>query len=397
MMKQQERALVKSDLISEIKSQLSIKELIQKLGLEMNSNGFVHSIYKQERTPSMKIYEGTNSFFCFASNQGGDILKLYVDYYRIDLKQAIKELAELLNKPEREFKRPSRAKMYQSSPPLEKFALIESEKEFFEERVAIIEYEGGFDRKTAEALAVNEIIEDRKRIRASIYEGLFRFNIGSGIDIEALDYLTGKDRNIDLETLERHRIFSINSVSKSIDFLHSNFSKDELNLSGLFSRKEYFIFSFHRIIIPYLEAGRITYLRGRYFDSEGNSIPQHNFSKYIGLTNYFAGLSSKRLYNIDMLRTLPAGSDLVICEGEFDSLIINSKTNLPAIAIPGTTNFPKDKVQLLSNYNLFLAFDSDQAGELAVQNIAALFDKPIKQIKLKNYKDISELFTNGTN
>lgn len=391
----------KSDLIFEIKSQLSIKELVQRLGLRMNSSGFVQSIYKQERTPSMKIYEETNSFFCFATNQGGDILKFYADYYRVDLKQAIKELAEFLHKPEGGSKanqeRPYKIETYQGSSSLEMFALIESEKEFFQERAAILENEAGFDKKTAEAAALNEIIEARKRIRASIYEGLYQFNISSGIEGKALDYLTGKNRNLDLETLKKYKIFSINSVSKSIDFLRSIFSKDELNLSGLFSRKEYFIFSFHRIIIPYFEAGGVAYLRGRYFDSDGNSIPQRDFSKYIGLTNYFSGLSSKRLYNIDLLRTLPAGSDLVICEGEFDSTIINSKTNLPAIAIPGTTNFPKDNVQLLSNYNIFLAFDSDQAGELAVQNIAALFDKPIKQIKLKNYKDISELFTNGIN
>lgn len=387
----------KKILIDKIKNQIPIKDIVQRLGLRMNSNGFVHSIYKKERTPSMKIYEGTNSFFCFATNQGGDIIKLYADYYRINMKQAIKGLAELLNKPEAGFKPLPQVKTYQSSSSPEKIALIESEKEFFQERASIIENEGESDKKTAEALALNEIIEARKRIRTSIYKGLFRFNISSGkMESKALDYLTGKNRNLDVKTIVKNKIFSINSVSKSIDFLRSTFTKDELSLSGLFSRKNYFIFSFHRIIIPYFEAGRIAYLRGRYFDNEGNPIPQRNFSKYIGLTNYFSGLSSKRLYNIDLLRTLPAGSDLVICEGEFDSIIVNSKTNLSAIAIPGTTNFPKDRAHLLSNYNLFLAFDSDQAGELAVQNLATLFNKPVKQIKLRHYKDISEFFSYGT-
>ena len=41
----------------------------------------------------MKIYEKTNTFKCYATGEQGDVIKFYVDYYRISFKDALKELA----------------------------------------------------------------------------------------------------------------------------------------------------------------------------------------------------------------------------------------------------------------------------------------------------------------
>ena len=82
-------------MISAIKIRINIIELTSKLGFKVNSSNFIHSIYKQEKTPSLKLYPKTNTFFCFATNQGGDIVKFYQDFYNVTTKEAIKELAEI--------------------------------------------------------------------------------------------------------------------------------------------------------------------------------------------------------------------------------------------------------------------------------------------------------------
>lgn len=85
------------DVIAQIKQNLPIKELCGWLGIEINKSGFAYSIYKKENTPSMMIYEDTDHFKCYStSSPRGDVIDLYQHFYRIDKKDAIKELCEKL-------------------------------------------------------------------------------------------------------------------------------------------------------------------------------------------------------------------------------------------------------------------------------------------------------------
>ena len=62
-----------------------------------------------------------------------------------------------------------------------------------------------------------------------------------------------------------------------------------------------------------------------------------------------------------------------------------------AIGVPGVTNIPIEQINIIRNYDLYLAFDNDEAGEIAMHKITNLLNKPIKAIKLKHYNDITEL------
>ncbi|MCO6473155.1 MAG: toprim domain-containing protein [Melioribacteraceae bacterium] len=377
-------------MIIQIKNNVSILQVLSYLGLKPNGSNFINSIYKDEKTPSLKIYPETNTFFCFATDQGGDVIKFYSDYNRIDTKQTIKELSEIFSIKKYPYSNDLSVSGEAKSnrQPEQKYFLLQSEKELFDERAAIVEFDGNEDQQTAESLAFNQILENRKEIQSKIYEAVYKFSLSKGFDEAAYKYLTGKNRGLTEKSINDFRLFTINGVKEIIEFLKDNFSRDEIKISGFFKNK-YFIFTKHRLIIPYIENGKIVYLRGRYF-YKGNIEPE-NFGKYIGLNNWSLTLSPKRFYNSDLLKELIPYEDLIITEGEFDCIITN-QIGYKAVGISGVSNFPEQKIKQVKNYNIHLAFDSDEAGQKAIKKISHLFDKPIKVIKLKVHKDLTELF-----
>ncbi len=383
------------DNIQEIKQRLNITDLSVRFGLQPNSSNFINSIYKEDKTPSLKLYPDTNSFYCFATNQGGDIIKFYEDYYKVDTATAIKELCDILGinnqNNEQSFTRnEERATPYYPQQTEKKYYLFSDfEKEIFEERINIVHYENPtLADESVKELAFKSLLSVRKGTQNKLFDSLYRFNIEKGLDGQIYNYLKGNKRGLTDKTIEDFKLFSINSVKENIEFLRDSFTRYELSISGLFKNK-YFMFSKHRLIIPYIEDNKITYLRGRYF-YKGNFIPDR-FGKYIGLSNKSLTLSPKRFFNIDQLNKTKPYTALIITEGEFDCMIA-TQYGSNSIGVAGTSNFPKEEIKLLDKYNVHLAFDNDEAGEIAVDKIATLFNKPIKQIILKNKKDFSEFF-----
>ena len=84
------------NLIEEIKSRINIVDLAIELGLQPTRKDFIFSIYRKEKNRSLKLYRKTNTFKCYATDHWGDVIDFYKDYYGIDVKQAVKELAEKL-------------------------------------------------------------------------------------------------------------------------------------------------------------------------------------------------------------------------------------------------------------------------------------------------------------
>jgi DNA primase len=380
-------------LVDEIKDRVKIIELAKELGCEVTNAGFTNSIYKKEKNPSLKFYMDTNSFYCFAAGRGGDVINFYADYYNIDMKQAIKELAD-------RYAITDKTSMDYSSPKInnerkietKKSYLLNSERCFFDERAGILEYDGCLSRDEAEVRAWDDLLKQRKEIQLLIYESLEKYCFG--LDDESLNYLMGNKRGLTLETIKKFRIFSIQDLDSTDSYLRNCFSVSDLIISGLYTLHGKLIFGNHRIIIPFIENGKIIYLRGRYFNN-GNPEPK-NTGKYIGLQNFSTNLTARRFFNKDILSSLKTDSKLMICEGEFDCMIA-AQTGQNAIGIPGINNFPKEQINLLDNFEIYLAFDNDNAGEEATEKIGAMFNKKIRAIKLKNYKDITELVTYGTN
>lgn len=54
--------------IEEIKSRLSIKDVLAHYGIEPNKNKHINCPFHEDKTPSMRVYEETNTVYCFSGN-----------------------------------------------------------------------------------------------------------------------------------------------------------------------------------------------------------------------------------------------------------------------------------------------------------------------------------------
>ncbi len=91
--------------------------------------------------------------------------------------------------------------------------------------------------------------------------------------------------------------FSIRSISKTITWMNKNLSHYQREVTGLV-RNGVFVFMDHRIIIPYYRGDRPCYLTGRRTRESASG-------KYKGLYNPAGNLPRKRLFNENILLTLP--------------------------------------------------------------------------------------------
>ncbi len=392
-------------MIERIKQSVNIFDLISRLGIEATKNGFIKSIFKDEKTASLKLYRETNSFYCFATNNGGDVVDFYKAYCKVDASIAVKELSEMFGitsapngasaspKVTKTPRGESGAVLWANKRKEKIASLLNSERAMFDERAAIYEFDGGLKRDEAEDLAYEYILEYRREIQKKIYAELYKFSNRTGINEKAFEYLTGNKRGLTPETINKFKIFTISEAKKTVEFLKDTFDKDELTISGLFSNK-YFIFWNHRIVIPYIEKGEIVYLRGRYFDERGKSKPER-WGKYISLNNFSKTLSPKRFYNIDLLNSLNPNANLFICEGEFDAMVAMQYGN-NAVGIAGVSNFPFNQIELLKPFTIYLALDNDEAGKRAAAELTEGLKRAgisLSILKLKKHKDITELLT----
>ncbi|WP_052600084.1 CHC2 zinc finger domain-containing protein, partial [Aureispira sp. CCB-QB1] len=54
--------------IEEIKERLNIKDVLAHYGIVMNKNKHINCPFHEDKTPSMKVYEETNTVYCFSGN-----------------------------------------------------------------------------------------------------------------------------------------------------------------------------------------------------------------------------------------------------------------------------------------------------------------------------------------
>ena len=68
-------------LFDDIKERLTMRQVAEMYGLDVNRSGFCNCPFHNEKTPSMKIYE--KGYKCFGCGEGGDIIKFVQKYFNI--------------------------------------------------------------------------------------------------------------------------------------------------------------------------------------------------------------------------------------------------------------------------------------------------------------------------
>lgn len=371
-----------------IKQKVLIQDIAAKAGFEMNRSGFIRSIFKTEKTASLKVYPN-NSFYCFASGIGGSIIDFYSALFNVDVPTAIKELKTIAGLDDTNIERRKIVQPAQSVEEKPKDfigSLSEDERLYFDERFGLVE-EASNSEKMAFQIAKNELIRIRLEKNIEIFEEFYRYAIAYSNNAAAIRYLTDQ-RKIDKKALYYFKVFTFENYNQVSNHLKKMFPIDRLQRSGLFNENGNLIFFKHRIIIPYLHNGRIVYLRGRFFDENGSA--QTDQFKYLGVKNDATDLNSpKRFFNVDILKTLTEGSPLYICEGEFDSILWNH-FGFPSISINGTGNLPREEMlNRLLKFNIKVVVDKDQAGQTLVDGF---YFTPAGEKKYKK-ENLTEYFS----
>lgn len=112
----------------------------------------------------------------------------------------------------------------------------------------------------------------------------------------------------------------------------------------------------NRLAIPYLTKSGVVDIR---FRSIGNEEP-----RYMGLTG-----ATTHLYNVGAF--FRASSYICICEGEIDTITLDSVCGIPAVGVPGVNNWKKHYTRLLADFDkVFLFADGDNAGHEFAKSLA---------------------------
>ena len=362
-------------LTDNIKDRLNIIELAKSEGLQLKKQS--NRLYKttccfhNEKKASLTFYADTNTFNCFACQAHGDAINFYAKRHDLSNREAIKQLAGQLGL-QTSFKGLQRA-----------------------DRADLIAIGGQTDLKSiGEALkGVEKQLKRHQTDPDTIYRALKEFC--GELDQASQTYLTSQSRGLTDETIKKFGIFSIKDYKKTKEFLLSKFKLETLQDLVLINRRQNrFLFTMHPIIIPVIEDGKIKAIRGRFF-YKGFSDPDVFTKTYTyGKYQSTAGVAN-RLFNGDILKTLKKGERVYLCEGEFDTMILE-QYGKHAVGVLGVSNYEDDTIKRLNDFDLVIAFDNDERGRKEALKISNIFYKQtgrevIREKLPEGIKDITEL------
>jgi DNA primase len=309
--------------VEQIKERLSILDIIGGY-VELKRAGKSYkgkSPFTNEKTPSFYVSPERGMYYCFSSQQGGDMFTFIEKMEGVDFKGALKILAERAHVelvPEDPEKRDARDTQY---------ALLEEATKYF-------------TRNREEASSVNEYIKERGVKDATIQA----WRIGFAKDEwRALkQYLTEK-----------------------------GFKDEEMLSAGLIKKADggkepYDVFR-NRIMFPIMDAGgRVVAFSGRALSSE-EGVP-----KYVNSPETELFQKSEILYGYDKAKHgIRQMNFSLIVEGQFDLVLAHQAGYGNTVAVSGTA-LTGHHIGLLTriSQNVVLSLDGDRAGISAVKRVA---------------------------
>lgn len=333
--------------VEQIKERLSIVDVVGSY-VELTRAGKnykARSPFTNEKTPSFYVSPDRGMYYCFSSQQGGDMFTFVEKMEGVDFKGALKILAERAHVelvPEDPKKRDERDTQY---------ALIEEATQYF------------FKQR-----------EDKPEVRAYIADrgvntqSVHAWRIGYAPDEwRALrSYLTGKGFT-DAEMLRAGLIKSADGGKEPYDVFRD------------------------RIMFPIFDAsGRVVAFSGRTLKKE-DGIP-----KYVNSPETELFQKSEILYGYDKAKQGIRHYDFsLLVEGQFDLVLSHQAGYTNAVAVSGTA-FTAQHLALLERLSsrIVLALDSDRAGVTAVKRIVGgMLDHgmDVKVARMEGGKDPADI------
>ena len=327
-------------IIDQIDKKLSIEKVARNLLGDPSTenrnakwNMTYKSIYKEENTPSFKISTRLNVFYCFATKNTGNVVKLYHDYKTlkenpISYEEACKQLIE-------EYKLDIKVESLPQKTRNKKFNDMEKNIiKFFQKIVELSHY----NLKSHHYLKAEKYLENERKL---LEDTVDLFNLGY-VDTnhnKLLDNIIKDIRGLNKTDLIRYGI---------------------LNEAGNFSLV-------NRIIIPKYD------INGEVISLCGRSLNQKGSLKYLRLENNSEYRdecpeldSSKYLYNFERARKyILAQSEVIIVEGYFDAIRLWEKGiyNVVALETTSMTKNQEKQLESLGPIKITCFLDADDSGK----------------------------------
>ena len=78
----------------EIKRRVSMIEMLQHYGIEINRSGFCRCPFHQEKSASFKAYPGERGFYCFGCHESGSVIDFAMKFFELHFGDAINKINE---------------------------------------------------------------------------------------------------------------------------------------------------------------------------------------------------------------------------------------------------------------------------------------------------------------
>lgn len=321
-----------------------ILEVAKELGLEIKrkkTKCFLH----EEKTPSLSFDTKNNSWKCFGCGEKGDVIGLVMKKKDIKYPEALAWL--------------NGDRVIASSRGIKPIR-----------------------RKTIKNKT------NKKKPNSEIYKHFHSLCID---DPKIFEFYKN-EKGIKDEVLKNAQIKLLGDNKIIMRKLRQSWSNQQLMNCGLFKEKvnkttgEIFTtliwFKQNTAIIPFFnEKDAITFLKGRILEEKNEHRNLENIKTEI--------------YNRQIIKELKHDDQLFICEGETDTLSALS-IGKNAIGILGANNFKKEYVELLKDFQIFIAPDNDEAGHNFFETIRNAFweiGKSVERTKIpSNYKDLNQYY-----
>lgn len=319
------------DAINEIKSRLSIEELVSQY-VQLKKVGRNYKAlcpFHKERTPSFYVSPEKQLAYCFGCHKGGDQFKFIQEIEGLDFKGALNLLAEKTGielpkrLPEYEKKKSDRDRL---------ITLHEEATEFFIDQL---------------------------------------WNSDEGKKV--LKYL--KKRGVEEETVRSEKLgFAPDSKDALYSYLlKKDFTRDEILNGGLAiardTEKSECVDRFRmRLIFP------IENLSGNVCAFGGRAVRSGDEPKYLNSPETPIYYKSSLMYGLAKARqTIREKGNAIIVEGYMDALALRQAGYKNVVACGGTS-LTEDQLAVLKRFtkNAIFAFDRDDAGKLATERAISL-------------------------
>lgn len=327
-------------VIDQIDKKLSIEKVARNLlgdpyteNRNAKWNMTYKSIYKEENTPSFKISTRLNVFYCFATKNAGNVVKLYHDFKSlkkspISYEEACKGLIE-------DYKLDIKLESLPQKTRNKKFNDMEKNIiKFFQKIVELSHY----NLKSHHYLKAEKYLENERKL---LEETVDLFNLG---------YFDANHNKL------------IDNIIKGIKGLN----KTDLIKYGILNEAGNFSLV-NRIIIPKYD------INGEVVSLCGRSLNKNTSLKYLRLENNSEYRdecpeldSSKYLYNFDRARKyILAQSEVIIVEGYFDAIRLWEKGiyNVVALETTSMTKNQEKQLESLGSIKITCFLDADDSGK----------------------------------